>query len=277
MVNSVITGCTPSHIPGVVALYNSLVENTDMNFDFYVLCSGGEPNDLEWCDLTSQMSGFNLVWDISLPNNPGGSGWGDGVTQNVSMYNRIMIPDTFPDYERSIWLDCDTIVLSNISELFNTDMESHSVACTLNGNPWNREKQCLKRDMEVWEYDYDLSDVNSPQAGVIMFDTKKWIADNMTTKFIESTYNPKIKGKYVVQSYLGYILMGKFKKLPFEWNVDVSWLSMAKNRNMLSEPKILHYIGGGKKLPWRDQFAYSFSGVDYIRTWNHFYNDGEIV
>ena len=71
--------------------------------------------------------------------------------------------------------------------------------------------------------------------------------------------------------------MGKFKKLPFEWNVDVSWLGMAKNRNMLSEPKILHYIGGGKKLPWRDQFAYSFSGVDYIRTWNHFYNDGEIV
>lgn len=277
MENNVVTGCTASHIPGVIALYNSLKKNTDMNFDFHVLCTGGRPDDLEWSDLTSQMSGFSLMWDVELDYNPGGSGWGDGTT-NSSMYNRVLIPNTFSEYKRSIWLDSDTIVLDNISRLFEMDMESNSVAMSLNGNPWNREKQCLKRDMDVWNYDFDISDIDSPQAGVMMFDNKRWLANEMTAKFIEATKNQNIKGKFVVQSYLGYILMGKFLKLNFEWNVDVSWLDMAQGRGMLGDPHILHYIGGGKKLPWDPQRNnYTFAGKDYTKLWEEYYNDGEII
>lgn len=277
MENNIVTGCTASHIPGVIALYNSLQRNTDMNFDFHVFCTGGRPDDLEWCDLTSQMSGFSLMWDVELENNPGGSGWGDGTT-NPSMYNRVLIPDTFPEYKRSIWLDSDTIVLDNISQLFEMDMEGHEVAMSLNGNPWNREKQCLKRDMEVWNYDFDISDVDSPQAGVMLFDNERWRKMEMTAKFIEATKNKNIKGKYVVQSYLGYILMGRFKKLDFEWNVDVSWLDMAQGRGMLGTPYILHYIGGGKKLPWDpERNNYTFGGKNYTKYWEDYYNEGEVL
>ena len=110
-----------------------------------------------------------------------------------------------------------------------------------------------------------------------MFDTKKWLVNEMTAKFIEATNNTKIKGKYVVQSYLGYILMGQFKVLPFEWNVDVSWLDMAQERRMLGNPHILHYIGGGKKVPWNlNGHNYIFYGKDYTELWLQYYNKGEL-
>lgn len=272
MENNIVTGCTPSHQPGVVALYNSLKENTDMNFDFHVLCDG-DPKDF----MLHFLKTFNCVFGVALPHNPGGSGWGDGTTENVSMYNRVLIPNAFSQYKRSIWLDSDTIVLDNISQLFQLDMENNCVAMSLNGNPWNREKQCLKRDMEVWNYDIDISNVDSPQAGVMLFDNDRWINMEMTAKFIEATKNKNIKGKYVVQSYLGYILMGKFKKLNFEWNVDVSWLDMAQSRGMLGDPHILHYIGGGKKLPWNPQSNnYTFAGKNYTLLWEQYYNNGVI-
>jgi lipopolysaccharide biosynthesis glycosyltransferase len=71
--------------------------------------------------------------------------------------------------------------------------------------------------------------------------------------------------------------MGKFKKLNFEWNVDVSWLDMAQNRGMLGDPHILHYIGGGKKLPWDPQSNnYTFWGKNYTLLWEQYYNNGAI-
>ena len=270
--NCIVTGCTPSHIPGVIALYNSLLKHTDMEFDFYVLCDG---DPVKFREL--KIENIKCEFGVELEYNPGGSGWGDGKTQNPSMYSRICIPDHFKQYKRAIWLDSDTIVLDNISTLFKMDMEGYPVAMSLNGNPWNREKQTLRRDMEVWNYDYDISDVDSPQAGVMLFDIDKWHEWELTEKFVYATKDENIKGKYVVQSYLGYILMGQFKVLPFEWNVDVSWLDMAQERRMLGNPHILHYIGGGKKVPWNlNGHNYIFYGKDYTELWLQYYNKGEL-
>ena len=137
--NCIVTGCTPSHIPGVIALFNSLLKHTDMEFDFYVLCDG---DPVKFREL--KIENIKCEFGVELEYNPGGSGWGDGKTQNPSMYSRICIPDHFKQYKRAIWLDSDTIVLDNISTLFKMDMEGYPVAMSLNGNPWNREKQTLR-------------------------------------------------------------------------------------------------------------------------------------
>lgn len=41
---------------------------------------------------------------------------------------RCVFGKMFPDEKRILWLDCDTIVLRNISELFSMDMDGHTYA-----------------------------------------------------------------------------------------------------------------------------------------------------
>ena len=270
MANNIVTGCTPSHIPGVIALFNSLKENVTWYFDFLVYCTG-EPylfKELEHPDI-------ELVFDVMLPRNPGGRGWGDGRSDHgmPSMYNRVLIPNmSHEKYRRSMWMDADTVALQDFTFLWDIDMDGLPVAMSVNGNPWNREKQLLRRD---YDQELGLGETPACQSGVMLFNNKAWMEQELTNKFIQATLDESVPdGAFVVQSYLGWILRGNFLQLPFEMNTDVSWLDMAKDRKMLQEPYVLHYIGGGKKLPWTHDYIYA--GNNYSKLWQYFYNEGKL-
>ena len=147
MENNIVTGCTASHIAGVIALFNSLKENVTWNFDFQVYCTG-EPDEFKELEHPD----IELIFGVALPCNPSGKGWGDGREDPAmpSMYNRVLIPQqSFKKYKKSMWLDADTIALKDISVLFDWHLGGRAVAMTLNGNPWNKEKQLLRRDYDV--------------------------------------------------------------------------------------------------------------------------------
>ena len=59
--------------------------------------------------------------------------------------------------------------------------------------------------------------VTSVNSGVILFDNKKWIDNDMTSKFIEVVKDERISSKFVVQGYLNYF-GGKFDYLEKEFN-----------------------------------------------------------
>jgi lipopolysaccharide biosynthesis glycosyltransferase len=271
MKNNIVTGCTPSHISGVIALFNSLKKEVEWNFDFQVYCTG-EPEEFKQLEHPD----IELIFNVSLPCNPSGRGWGDGRADSgmPSMYNRILIPNlSHKKYSRSMWMDADTIAIKDFSFLWDVDMHDMPVAMSLNGNPWNKEKQMLRRDYDT---DLGLGETPACQSGIMLFDNKKWMELQLTDMFIDATLDKDVPdGAFVVQSYLGWILRGNFVQLPFEMNTDVSWLAMAKEMGMLKDPYILHYIGGGKKLPWTDEYIYS--GINFTNLWKQYYNEGKLT
>jgi lipopolysaccharide biosynthesis glycosyltransferase len=74
---------------------------------------------------------------------------------------RLLLPNILPaDIERLIYLDPDTIVLSDISELFHTDMQSAPLAAVVDYN--NTRMSAM----------YELK--NYVNSGVLLMDLQEW-------------------------------------------------------------------------------------------------------
>lgn len=44
-----------------------------------------------------------------------------------AIYFRLFIPELFPEYEKAVYLDCDTVVLDDIAKLYNTDLKENLI------------------------------------------------------------------------------------------------------------------------------------------------------
>ena len=43
-------------------------------------------------------------------------------------YFRLFIPELYPEYDKAVYIDCDTVIVADIAELYNTDMGTNLVA-----------------------------------------------------------------------------------------------------------------------------------------------------
>jgi lipopolysaccharide biosynthesis glycosyltransferase len=49
----------------------------------------------------------------------------------MSIFYRLFIPDLFPQYDKAIYIDSDTVVVDDIAKLYNNDLDNKLfAACT---------------------------------------------------------------------------------------------------------------------------------------------------
>ena len=107
----------------------------------------------------------------------------------------------------------DTLIVDDISSLEDMEM-NHTVACVPTFAQQAQFKARNDYQFEKWDRpDRDIGGHFSVNSGVILFDNKKWIDNDMTSKFIEVVKDERISSKFVVQGYLSIILEGKFDYL----------------------------------------------------------------
>lgn len=176
-----------------------------------------------------------------------------------SFYRIIMI-DILSSYDKVLYLDCDTIAMSDVAELFQTDLENYLIAAT--------------RDIDGisnWYFDHDnrrsyISDVmglSSPedyfQSGVVLFNLKMMRKTFTLDEIIQVTCSPKII--WGDQDALNILCNGYVKYLDLEWNVVVNYGGTQINDLYVYGPpqlfqeyllarsnaKIIHYAG---TKPW---------------------------
>ena len=157
----------------------------------------------------------------------------------LATWYRLFIQSLFPQYDKVLYLDCDLIVLGDISELYNTDLEDNYVAGVV-------EHWILHSPIFSY-YTKEAVGIESKyyiNAGVALFDLNKFRENEIEQKFVDliNTYNFDVIDPD--QSYLNYLCQGKIKYLPFEWNRTP--LENVECEN----PKIVHYALGFK--PWHD-------------------------
>lgn len=155
-------------------------------------------------------------------------------------YYRLFIAEQFPQYEKVLYLDSDTVVQGDIARLYDTDISDRMLAAC--------HEQVMEQ-MEVYgtycEEVVGVSRHNFFNAGVMLINCEEFRRRKVFEKFVQRL------GEYhfaVTQDedYLNLICKDHVKFLDQHWNTEISeGISYPYNER---EGWILHYIMANK--PW---------------------------
>lgn len=170
-------------------------------------------------------------------------------------YYRIISFDLIPE-KRVIYLDVDTIVLSNLKELFNFNLQKSSIGAV---------------------QDYILGLFNKKDyfnSGVLLVDLDKWKKEQYSKKVIHYIKANNGKLVYPDQDALNEILKDNWIKLPlrfnrqkiiYELNEHDLGIKKSLRKELINSPSIIHYTGLTK--PWHIKYVFPDKGnyVKYIK------------
>lgn len=153
-------------------------------------------------------------------------------------YFRLFIAEMFPEYDKAIYIDSDTVVLGDIAELYAYDLGDHYVGAA-------REQVMVQTDV-YGTYVEKVLGINRKEyfnAGILVINCTQFRAQHVLDRFLEllQVYN------FVVtqdEDYLNLICKGNVYWLKQQWNAEV-FGTMDYSKETIC---VLHYIMVSK--PW---------------------------
>jgi len=158
---------------------------------------------------------------------------------SLPTFYRLKAASLLPEVDKIIYFDCDMVVNSSLSELFNYDLGGHPI-----GGVSDIKKHMVKKNPTY---------VN---AGMLVMDLKKFREDHIEQSFLEWTREHFEEIKVGDQQIINETLIGDIKLLPSTWNVQSS--NFTNRSSYVKRPNIIHYVGNQK--PWKSA------------SWNYFKN-----
>ena len=152
-------------------------------------------------------------------------------------YFRLFIPELYPEYDKAVYIDSDTVTLADIADLYNTDMGDNLIAGIPDG-----AVQVIPVFQEYVEKVVGVIDYNNYfNAGIIVMNLKALREYKFQEKFLYML--GKIKFEVAQdQDYMNRLCKGRVKLLGFEWN---RMPAMGKREGTIN---LVHYNLGCK--PW---------------------------
>lgn len=229
----IVTGCNRKYLPGIRALYNSIKQHASHDkHELWCLVHG----DQALADEIEQL-GYKTILN---PDFPEGTtlicgGWWTKDVMPV-MYSRLLIPELFPDDERVLWLDADTIVTGSLSELSTLDFNDRPIAAY---------QLIQMRIGHQWGPHFD-DDRRCFTVSVLLFNIPKWREKNVIQLCYDTLNNPPegCTPIGVVESVLNWAITGDFKPIPIEYCFP------AKRSIPTAKTKILHF---SCIVPWDEE------------------------
>ena len=168
---------------------------------------------------------------------------------SIATYYRMFLPSLLPsEIDKILYLDCDIIVLQDVSELYQLNMEGYGVAAVKDASPfdsYHRFKMGLGLQHSAF------------CAGMMMINLDYWRENECQEKLIEYATRPW-KAVYMQdQDALNYVFRASWFQLPYKWGrtplavapIDKSqrWFDILE---YATHPSIIHYAAQVK--PWLD-------------------------
>ncbi len=180
----------------------------------------------------------------------------------ITTYDKLTIAEVLPtQVSKAIWLDCDTLVLANLGELWDMPVgNSHALAVTDSLVP------TVSSRFGVSGFSEFGIDPRSPyfNAGVMVIDANKWRASKIAAGALD--YLKRFRGRVVFwdQEALNAMLAGKWTEIEPRWNWSANLDRLSNNGSMSShEQCIIHFSGNIK--PWVVREATDANAL-YFRT-----------
>lgn len=215
----------------------SIVYNADKGdkYHFYILDNGiKEDLKQQICSITDFPITFFQVQDEDFQIFK-------KITTNkyitIPTYFRLKIASYFPNLNKVIYLDCDTIINTSLSKLNNIDISGYLLAGV----------QDIKKSIVEQNSTY----VND---GVLVFNLEKIREEHIENKFFEYTQQHLAEIVCGDQEIINAVCKGKIKLIDPLWNVQTG--SFINRSNFTKHPYIIHYVS--KQKPWNfGSFSYN--------------------
>ena len=144
-------------------------------------------------------------------------------------YFRIFIAEMFPQYEKALYLDGDTVILESISDLYNVDLGDNLVGAVADG--------AVAVVPEFRVYTKEVLGIDYKKyfnAGILLMNLKKFREENFYQKFCALLHTYKFKVAQD-QDYLNVLCQNKVQWIGEEWN------RMPIGKKGENSPKLIHY------------------------------------
>lgn len=168
-------------------------------------------------------------------------------------YYRLALPELLQEYDKVIYLDCDIVALTDISELFEYEIENEYFAAVLDfADQW----KCYSDKSDIYIYRKNELNMVQPEmyfnSGVLLFNLKK-LREDYSLKEILDIAQMKNWEKHD-QDVLNLLAKGNVKWLDIQWNLIECMCRealSAKDKEYYfmqqKTPKIIHFAS---RKPW---------------------------
>lgn len=179
---------------------------------------------------------------------------------NALVFGRYFISELIPDIDKAIYLDSDTIVLSDISKLNNIDLNGRAVGGVYeywqDNADWGDK---IKNDLKYLE----LSETHQYfSSGVLVIDCHKWRKQKITKKLLDTYDEYREFTQYPDQDPLNKLFENNYQELEPIFNTTeqaILYYERNKTHNEVIDLKnnivVRHFAGDNK--PWNQVYLYS--------------------
>ncbi len=173
---------------------------------------------------------------------------------SYSIYFRMFIAEMFPELERAVYIDADTVVLSDIGILFETELGEGDILAAVS--------DAVVAENEIFS-EYTAGAVGVPagkyfNSGVLVINLAAFRRERVLETFLSYSAENGFKLLAPDQDYLNYICRGKVKYIGSEWN------RMTSDRSPVGRIHLVHYNMFCK--PWHyENVPYGKYFWDYAR------------
>ena len=206
-----------NYIPYLDVAIKSLITNANKsnNYRIIVIHTGLKPENIAKIKLNSQPA-FDIDFiDISVELEDIKSRFKNVYHFSIVTYYRLFIASLFPEYNKVLYLDCDLVVLGDISELYNIDLGDNILGAA--------PEQFVQSTKEFRQYAKKALNVDPDKyvnAGVLLMNLDAFRQNQIEEKFINLITEYDFDLLDPDQAYLNYLCMNKIHILPNGWNKE---------------------------------------------------------
>ena len=228
------------YIPYLDVAISSLIANASKAYTYrlMILNTGIRRENIDLI-MQNRRDGFTIEFvDISEQVEGIQSRFKNVYHFSVVTYYRLFIASMFPQYHKIIYLDCDLVVLGDISELYRTDLGENIIAAG--------PEMFVRNTPEFRLYAEKALGVDPSgyvNAGVLVVDMDKYREYRIEEQFVDLITRYDFDLLDPDQAYLNYLCDGRIHVLPNGWNKEPFPLPCEGDLN------IVHYAL--YKKPWQ--------------------------
>lgn len=229
-----------NYIPYLDVAISSLIANASEDFSYriIVLNTGLKSENIAKVKL-NERDGFIIDFiDISKQIENIKSHFKNVYHFSIVTYYRLFIASLFPQYDKIIYLDCDLVVLGDISKLYHTELGENILGAVVDHFVSTTKEFRLYAEKAIG-VDPDAYF----NAGVLLINLKEFRKRGIEKEFINLITQNDFDLLDPDQAYLNYLCYGKTQLLPNGWNKAPAEIKCEGNKN------IVHY--NLYKKPWQ--------------------------
>ena len=229
-----------NYIPYLDVAITSLIANASKKYKYriVVLNTGLEQKNIDAVK-RNEGEGFTIDFvDISKEVEGIKNRLKDVYHFSVVTYYRLFISSLFPQYDKIVYLDCDLVVLGDVSELYFTELNGNILGATLEEFVFSTDEFRTYAKNAI-----GVDPANYINAGVLVIDLEQFRKHRVEERFIELITEYDFDVVDPDQAYLNYLCKGKILMLPLGWNKETLPLPCEGKLN------IVHYAL--YKKPWQ--------------------------